>query len=664
MSALPLWLLLLSASAVWATSTTPLNVPDPNIPSPGCPTPDNHPPSVPGMQPGNSPNQTTSSCPPGRLPPQQPPGPQDPEAHNPGNEPSCDDEGGNYHFNPVDAPDSLPTLGERVRLEAVFGAAGPIYRWGRHIGFGGMARLNYLSKALLARDLDYLRVCDPTDNSTAVFERVGGSWEYALVEGEGYADGARAVLDRLEGGIPRRLSIVYPNGALLVMEHETSEPSRQELDSHVYRVTERRTREGHSVRIAYQPGRVVITDASGHDYVCEHEDGRITSIHFTVDGQTRGWDYVYNDATFSGKDSHITEVSRQTGKRITNWLHGRLVVTELIYTGSDGKSFQVAYPANSWNNRGHVRYIYRTLPGPGQAVFTESSGENRGSHAYDTRGLVSRTDGLDNLTRFERNRQGLFTRKTFPDGTVQKRDYDGNGNLLREEDPAGVLAEHAYDARGNRLSSRLRLGEDDWAEYRYVYDARNLLVSETDPEGGEIRHVYNAAGLESFRLTRVAAAEWSAVAYVYDGNGQVVRESVAYALSDPSRPELGVPAEGSVYRYDRWGNLIELVDPLGNASRYEYDAGNQLTAEITPLGQRTEYVYDSLGKLISRQDALGNRTLWTYNAQGRVASVQGLAAPGCSACGGGGAGAEQPGTYAWSLGGLLRSCFITSFDIS
>ena len=70
------------------------------------------------------------------------------------------------------------------------------------------------------------------------------------------------------------------------------------------------------------------------------------------------------------------------------------------------------------------------------------------------------------------------------------------------------------------------------------------------------------------------------------------------------------------------GNVIETIDPLGNATIYNYDALNRQVSATDPLGRTTTTVYDADDNVIETIDPLGFATTYTYDALNRQTGVE------------------------------------------
>lgn len=76
----------------------------------------------------------------------------------------------------------------------------------------------------------------------------------------------------------------------------------------------------------------------------------------------------------------------------------------------------------------------------------------------------------------------------------------------------------------------------------------------------------------------------------------------------------------SRYRYDRRGDLIEILEPNGSLSRYEYDSRRRIAAVWHADGAQTCYSYDEADRLIEVNDR-GLARRYHYDAAGRLARL-------------------------------------------
>ena len=94
------------------------------------------------------------------------------------------------------------------------------------------------------------------------------------------------------------------------------------------------------------------------------------------------------------------------------------------------------------------------------------------------------------------------------------------------------------------------------------------------------------------------------------------------------------------YHYDANGNLIKIIDPLGNMEEYSYDERNRLISYRDKSGEETEYEYgkhslnitnnlgthkikyDILGRIILETDVYGFTREYEYNELGKIKKIK------------------------------------------
>ena len=116
-------------------------------------------------------------------------------------------------------------------------------------------------------------------------------------------------------------------------------------------------------------------------------------------------------------------------------------------------------------------------------------------------------------------------------------------------------------------------------------------------------------------------------------NGNIVTETVDVAGKNQTKISYKdskgkltqvIDADGSpeqaqtLYRYDGYGNLLEVEDNVGNIVKMFYDLRGQKTAMDDPDMGNWEYKYDPHGKLRYQKDAKGDAVTIDYDALGRM----------------------------------------------
>jgi RHS repeat-associated protein len=323
----------------------------------------------------------------------------------------------------------------------------------------------------------------------------------------------------------------------------------------------------------------------------------------------------------------------------------------LEHTDAEGSTRTFAYLADTG------RLVSVTLSAPAPGVPPPSW-----TFAHDEAGnVVSRTDPLGRVTRFEYDELGRLIREVRPGGKGRSYEYDAGGRLVAFEGFDGRRTLHEHDL-GDRLVRKIL---PDGTETVFTYTPGGRPASELD-ERGVTSFEYDGAG----RLVRHVQPGAGAVEYRYDAVGRLASVASPSALiahaHDPLNRLVGVetPEGSTTYEYDLAGNLVRTRFPNGVEAQLSHNPRNQLqsltyrngaatlgafTYTYTPAGRRasvtelaatTSFAYDRTGRLIGETrtgegaytrlheyDAAGNRTrsvadgvetIYTYDADDRL----------------------------------------------
>ena len=230
-------------------------------------------------------------------------------------------------------------------------------------------------------------------------------------------------------------------------------------------------------------------------------------------------------------------------------------------------------------------------------ALNAGSGANKTVHSYYTydaagRQLTSRTE-----------RSG----EAAPD-QLDVVQYNAFGEIVAKgNDLVTLPAQYQYDKSGNLIRSN---AEGAWRDYGYNLAGHQVRESHT---------VYMAAGNSVAAVTRTTT----------DRLGRTV------AMVLPSHTATATPVNYLAQKVDRWGNVIELVDPRGYQTTYQYNDRNQLVKEVRPLVEvvtaatpggtwlrpELSWSYDELGRLVASRDGNGNTTRYEYDGSGKQTKV-------------------------------------------
>ncbi|MGW7487207.1 DUF6531 domain-containing protein [Streptomyces sp. NPDC054786] len=231
---------------------------------------------------------------------------------------------------------------------------------------------------------------------------------------------------------------------------------------------------------------------------------------------------------------------------------------------------------------------------------------------------VTVTDALGGVTGLEWTVEGLLSRRTAADGSVEEWQWDGEGNCLSHTDPGGGTTAMRY-THFDLLAERTM---PDGVTYAFAYDAELRLTSVTNSQGLTWDYTHDSAG----RVTAESDFDDRRFSYAYDAAGQLTTHSTP--RGEEIRLERDVlgrvttkDAAGAVTRYthDADGRMIRAEGP-GATLEMAYDAGGRLLSE-TVDGRTMRYGYDPAGQLVSRTTPTGATSTYTYDAAGNTTGV-------------------------------------------
>ncbi|MFO0722849.1 MAG: RHS repeat-associated core domain-containing protein [Myxococcota bacterium] len=292
---------------------------------------------------------------------------------------------------------------------------------------------------------------------------------------------------------------------------------------------------------------------------------------------------------------------------------------------------------------------------------------------YDTYGNVTQTTdalGRSHKTGYDPVFAQYPAAMTNPLGHLERRTYDGAGNLLSKTDPNSQMTTYEFDTLGRHVKTMLPLPgvssatpSDRW-EYldvglptqRRIHHRRisatdeqwvmdwldgyaESYATETSSSGAatlQTRRVrtYVGASLEEDRShvflrplssTSVPNPGW--VRSAVDSQGRLIAETedtptgasrtrLAMAYQ-PFQETLSDAAGNKIvktYNYRR--RLVSVLDPLKGLTKYSYDRAGNLVGVMRPDGQSIGARYNSFGWEVSHQEPETGSSHWDYDDVG------------------------------------------------
>ena len=291
---------------------------------------------------------------------------------------------------------------------------------------------------------------------------------------------------------------------------------------------------------------------------------------------------------------------------------------------------------------------------------TDKNGHTVESQYDQHNRVIARTNALGETTRFSYDARGNVTQAVDPLGYKTKTFYDGAGRAIRTEAPEGQTTSRRYDEAGNVVATIDPLGVETRSHYdsdgreiqqirganlasprmrNTIYDGLGRRLFQVDARGVENHVERNAKG-------EVVVERWvdadgdvvRSVSYRYDVLGRAISQTdgrgtvteTAYdelgrvarvTVPDPNRPH---DASARLDRFSEWnraGDLLRTVDPMGHVTEYKYNMRGERIAQVNPDGGTETFAYDGNGNRVEHTDARGNTTRSYFDAANRLIAV-------------------------------------------
>jgi len=224
--------------------------------------------------------------------------------------------------------------------------------------------------------------------------------------------------------------------------------------------------------------------------------------------------------------------------------------------------------------------------------------------------------------------KGLLSRKTValgsPDQAVTEYAYSPAGFMTQQTSYTGtsdpnVVTTFAYNARGELTTAT----DADGRSTTYTYDGMSrpltrVVKDETGSTLGSWTMTYTGNG-ELSQTTGPRSAPANSTQRTYDGAGRLMEEDVARSLAKADGSGVTTaPVAATDYVHDFFGNLVLMIDPLGNETTMSYDAIGQLRTKATANLRTESFQYEPGGKVSRYTNPLGGVTNSYYTATGQL----------------------------------------------
>ncbi len=225
---------------------------------------------------------------------------------------------------------------------------------------------------------------------------------------------------------------------------------------------------------------------------------------------------------------------------------------------------------------------------------------------------IHQNDSLGRLISLSVQNGSLALEYGTDEVTLERNNYDGDGNVTVATDALGNLTNSVYDGADRLLS--MTEGANDLGvagTTHYTYDKVGDLVSVQGPR-------VHGAPTQAFPTD----AEPPPVGY-FD-------TYYTYDILHRKLTETDGAGDTTHYVYDANDNIITMIDPKGFTTAYAYDELDAILSvdETQRHGGITYYRYDGNRNKIAQQDADGNLVTYEYDALNRLTDTFQYLTPG------------------------------------
>lgn len=298
-----------------------------------------------------------------------------------------------------------------------------------------------------------------------------------------------------------------------------------------------------------------------------------------------------------------------------------------------GRTTQATQRAGTVNNGNHswsgASTIYRlgNVDGaPMKKVRTSSTNagvESISLSFTDSRGLQTLSRQMNSAavkldTKFTYDELGQLIKTTDPGtptnptGLETSYKYDELGRMYEEDHPDRGVTTYTFDKASNMLSKKVPKTTTSTHTINYTYKY-NRLKKKTMPESNDlykVEYFYGASNSNGVgRITSINQGDGFKIdTYKYDELGNVISETKVFDL-----PTHGTRDYTTLYAYDSWGRVLDMLYDDGDEVYYTYTSTGELERIYTinntfnPVSPQSWIVIDNM-----TYDGFGNVSLMEY----------------------------------------------------
>ena len=428
-------------------------------------------------------------------------------------------------------------------------------------------------------------------------------------------------------------------------------------------------------RIHYnQVGQLTgLSDADGHAWQVEYEDGHLTRIRDLSQKQSVIWSFqagFLTDVRFEsdGQLIHhlhydydalgrLQRVSRDLGNNAIYWVAYDYVddssyISDIRQT--DGSHYHLDYDLDGRITRltdaegRYTAYDYDA----GQTLVTNAMGE-RWLYVYDVDARLIGIEGPENY-RIRYDYEGHYLSRITQGTQIWRFDYTARGDCSRLVLPTGELILRTFD-EWHHVTSETRYATFDSNHLpempqtsHFIYNEQGHLCFELTADGVVTEYRYDHQGLRTSSRCYLRA-RWqgstptldtlqsfcqsqaqdaiSLIDYCYDFRGCLSEERHYAQVDATGVGVLGADTKITYSRYDAAARLCEqsvLTESGVSTTHFIYDGLGRLIQTVDNQNHTQRIDYDDAHQRVTKTDANGLQTLSLFDKTGLLLSVHRL----------------------------------------
>ena len=270
---------------------------------------------------------------------------------------------------------------------------------------------------------------------------------------------------------------------------------------------------------------------------------------------------------------------------------------------------------NADGTRKTIRYhFYKDMKGTNRflAHVTDENGIMTATFRSPQGRLIQQIAGDKSATFFEYSPIGELLRTTDAEGYQTVYSYDMLGRMVSRTHPDAGETKIQYDLAGNIIAQQtanLSISGES-IQYKYDYGRLAEIHYPHHPEN-DVRYFYDLAGRVSFREDGTGSET-----FLYDKLGNLAQSLLRIVIPTEQQAYMF----RTLYKYDSFGRMRNIIYPDGEVVHYNYTTGG-LLKNVAGLknGDNSLYLwnrlYDEQGRKIFQQDGNGVWTTYAYDSQ-------------------------------------------------